>query len=141
MCLLGRWRVDLSQATVEGSTGSEADARAGLFAAFADCEGAIAITGFASKTNVPAAVFGEGSFDKGILWTIPFDAFLTSSSRFNAGFGWRPLIRDGAAKVQRPVDLIAETVWVSPKAKAYRRASPANDSVPPDDRVEPPLRP
>jgi hypothetical protein len=99
------------------------------------------ITGFASKTNVPAAVFGEGSFDKGILWTIPFDAFLTSSSRFNAGFGWRPLIRDGAAKVQRPVDLFAESVWVSPKAKAYRRAPPANDSVPPDDRVEPPLRP
>ena len=99
------------------------------------------ITGFASKTNVPAAVFGEGSFDKGILWTIPFDAFLTSSSRFNAGFGWRPLIRDGAAKVQRPVDLFAETTWLSPKAKAYRRAPPSNDSVPPDDRVEPPLRP
>jgi hypothetical protein len=99
------------------------------------------ITGFASKTNVPAAVFGEGSFDKGILWTIPFDAFLTSSSRFNAGFGWRPLIRDGAAKVQRPVDLFGESTWVSPKAKAYRRAPPSNDSVVPDDRVEPPLRP
>lgn len=99
------------------------------------------ITGFASKTNVPAAVFGEGSFDKGILWTIPFDAFLTSSSRFNAGFGWRPLIRDGAAKVLRPVDLFAETTWVSPRAKAYRRSPPSNDSVAPDDRVEPPLRP
>ena len=99
------------------------------------------ITGFASKTNVTAAVFGEGSFDKGILWTIPFDAMLTSSSRFNAGFGWRPLIRDGAAKVQRPVDLFAETTWISPRAKAYRRAPPSNDSVPPDDRVAPALRP
>ena len=99
------------------------------------------ITGFASKTNAPAAVFGEGSFDKGIVWIVPFDAFLTSSSRFNAGFGWRPLIRDGAAKVQRPVDLYGEATWVSPKAKAYRRAPPSNDSVPPDDRLEPALRP
>jgi len=98
------------------------------------------ITGFASKTNIPAAVFGEGSFDKGIFWTVPFDAFLTSSSRYNAVFGWRPLTRDGAAKVQRPVDLFVESSWVSPKAKAYRQAPPNNDSVPPDDRLEPPLR-
>lgn len=98
------------------------------------------IGAFASKTNVPAAVFGEGSFDKGIVWTIPFDAFLTSSSRFNAGFGWRPLIRDGAARVKRPVNLYAETTWLSPEAKAYRRAPPDNAAVPPDDRIEPDLR-
>jgi hypothetical protein len=99
------------------------------------------ISAYASKTNVPAAVFGEGSFDKGIVWTIPFDAFLTSSSRLTAGFSWKPLLRDGAAKVQRPVSLYNETVWLSPKAKSYRRAPPDNDTVPPDDRVEPPLRP
>ena len=99
------------------------------------------ISVYASKTNVPAAVFGEGSFDKGIVWTIPFDAFLTSSSRLTAGFSWKPLLRDGAAKVRRPVDLYTETIWLSPKAKSYRRAPPDNDTVPPDDRVDPPLRP
>ena len=98
------------------------------------------LSAYATKTNVPAAVFGEGSFDKGIAWTIPFDAFLTSSSRYSAGWSWKPLLRDGGARVTRPVNLFAETAWVSPVAKAYRPAPPPNDRVAPDDRVEDYLR-
>ncbi|PIT74724.1 YjbH domain-containing protein [Limnohabitans sp. JirII-31] len=94
------------------------------------------LSAYATKTNVPAAVFGEGSFDKGIAWTIPFDAFLTSSSRYAAGWSWKPLLRDGGARVTRPVNLFADTSWVSPVAKAYSPAKPPNDRVAPDDRVE-----
>ena len=94
------------------------------------------LSAYATKTNVPAAVFGEGSFDKGIAWTIPFDAFLTSSSRYSAGWSWKPLLRDGGARVTRPVNLFAETSWVSPVAKSYRPAPPPNDRVAPNDRVE-----
>ena len=94
------------------------------------------VSAFATKTNVSAAVFGEGSFDKGIAWTIPFDAFLTSSSRFNALWSWKPLLRDGGATVKRPVYLFAETAWVSPAAKAYKPSPFSNDSVAPDDRVD-----
>lgn len=94
------------------------------------------IATYVTKTNVPAAVFGEGSFDKGIAWTIPFDAFLTSSSRFSALWSWKPLIRDGGATVRRPVYLFAETAWVSPLAKAYKPSAPSNETVAPDDRIE-----
>jgi len=92
---------------------------------------------YATKTNVPAALFGEGSFDKGIFWAIPFDAFLTSSSRSYANFSWKPLTRDGGARVVRPVNLYNETVWLNPLMNSYLPAHPANDSVIPDDRIEP----
>ena len=98
------------------------------------------LSAFATKTNVPAAVFGEGSFDKGIAWTIPFDAFLTSSSRYSAGWSWKPLLRDGGARLTRPVNLFSDTGWLSPAAKAYSPARRANELVAPDDRVEDYLR-
>ncbi|SMH39327.1 ribonuclease J [Azospirillum lipoferum] len=47
---------DSTNADVEGSTGSEADARAGLMDAFAGCGGAIAVTGFASNVARMKAV-------------------------------------------------------------------------------------
>lgn len=91
---------------------------------------------YATKTNVPAEVFGEGSFDKGVFWSIPFDAFLTSSSRSNAGFSWKPLTRDGGAKLIRPVNLFHETVWLNPEVNRFKPAHPGNDRVAPDDRLE-----
>ena len=89
---------------------------------------------FATKTNVPPEVFGEGSFDKGVFWSIPFDAFLTSSSRSHANFAWRPLTRDGGAKVVRPLNLFNETGLVGPLFNSYMPAAPSNDLVAPDDR-------
>ena len=96
---------------------------------------------YGTKTNVPAALFGEGSFDKGIFWSIPFDAFLTSSSRSYANLMWKPLTRDGGAMVSRPVNLYAETYWLSPDVNRHLPAPPSNDSVVPDDRVEPFMKP
>lgn len=59
-----------------------------------------------TKTNVSSAQFGEGSFDKGIYLTVPFDAFLGTWSGQTAGVAWQPLIRDGGARLQR-----AQTLW------------------------------
>ncbi|NDU87905.1 MAG: phosphatase PAP2 family protein [Ferrovum sp.] len=56
---------------------------------------------FMTRTNVSAAQFGEGSFDKGVYVSIPFDAFMTKSSPMSANFLWKPLTRDGGAMLSR----------------------------------------
>ncbi len=89
---------------------------------------------YMTRTNVAAEVFGEGSFDKGIFWSIPFDSIATSSSRSHASMLWRPMLRDGGARVARPVKLFYETYWLSPEANRYLPSPPANKDVPPDDR-------
>lgn len=69
----------------------------------------VSIGAWASKTNVSAEQFGEGSFDKGFYVTIPFDLFSTSPTRSGATFGFRPLIRDGGQKVTTPNPLYGLT--------------------------------
>jgi hypothetical protein len=56
---------------------------------------------YATKTNVSAAEFGEGSFDKGIFLSIPFDLMLPMRSTFNSSFMWQPIVRDGGAMLSR----------------------------------------
>ncbi len=56
---------------------------------------------YATKTNVSAEQFGEGSFDKGLYVQIPFDVMLPRSSNATASFNWNPLTRDGGAKLNR----------------------------------------
>jgi Exopolysaccharide biosynthesis protein YbjH/Capsule biosynthesis GfcC len=56
---------------------------------------------WATKTNVSSAQFGEGSFDKGVYISLPFDAFFSSGSGSSASFAWHPLLRDGGAKLGR----------------------------------------
>lgn len=65
----------------------------------------ITIGAFATKTNVSAAQFGEGSFDKGIFLTIPLDILYVRSVRSGIGILWRPLIRDGGQMliIRRPL--------------------------------------
>lgn len=58
-----------------------------------------------TKTNVSAADFGEGSFDKGIYLDVPFDAMMTRSSGSVANLVWQPLLRDGGARLMRQVTL------------------------------------
>lgn len=65
----------------------------------------VRIGAFATKTNVSAEDFGEGSFDKGIYVTIPFDAMMTKYSKAEANLLWRPLTRDGGAKLNRRFEL------------------------------------
>lgn len=54
---------------------------------------------FATKTDVSAADFGEGSFDKGIRFTMPFSWLLGKPTQQSAGTTIRPLTRDGGQRV------------------------------------------
>ena len=56
---------------------------------------------FATKTNVPVELFGEGSFDKGITLKIPLDIF---GNRKNlVSYMWRPLTKDPGQQLVRSV--------------------------------------
>jgi hypothetical protein len=52
---------------------------------------------WATFTDVPAEDFGEGSFDKGFYLRIPFELFLTNSTKQSGTFAFRPITRDGGA--------------------------------------------
>ena len=54
---------------------------------------------FATRTNVSAEDFGEGSFDKGVFIAIPFDMLSYFSDRGMISMGWRPLTRDGGQRL------------------------------------------
>ncbi|MFZ1988425.1 MAG: YjbH domain-containing protein, partial [Alphaproteobacteria bacterium] len=58
------------------------------------------VAAFATFTNVPFSKFGEGSFDKGIRITIPFDFYSLFSSRQSTTVELKPLSRDGGAILQ-----------------------------------------
>ncbi|WP_251976382.1 YjbH domain-containing protein [Salinicola avicenniae] len=53
--------------------------------------------------------YGEGSFDKGLYVSVPFDAFFTSSSRGSTTIAWQPLTRDGGARLARRYTLYGLT--------------------------------
>ena len=57
------------------------------------------IGGFFTITEVPFDEFGEGSFDKGIFLTIPFNWFLPYESRSEFSTVLRPLTRDGGQRL------------------------------------------
>lgn len=84
-----------------------------------------------TKTNLSAAQFGEGSFDKWMYVSIPFDAMLMRSSGSNANFIWKPLIRDGGAMLDRAVTLYDVTTVRDERATHYEPAPlPAEMSAP-----------
>ena len=58
------------------------------------------IGAFATFTNVSAADFGEGSFDKGIRITVPLAWITGQPTRRNYVSVIRPLTRDGGARLQ-----------------------------------------
>lgn len=60
---------------------------------------------YATFTNVSAKQFGEGSFDKGIYFSIPFDLLLPGSTQDTADVMWQPLLRDGGARLNRVYNL------------------------------------
>ena len=57
---------------------------------------------WATKTNVSAEDFGEGSFDKGLFFKIPFNGFLGTNSRI------RPIQRDGGQYLE---DFMGRIWW------------------------------
>lgn len=96
----------------------------------------VTIGAFATKTNVSAAQFGEGSFDKGIYLSIPFDSMLTRSTNAMANFLWKPLTRDGGAMLARTNQLHALTSSRNERALWYEPAPRPNEYLMPADRRE-----
>lgn len=95
----------------------------------------IMIGAYATKTNVSAQDFGEGSFDKGIFLSIPFDAMFTRSSTRVANFGWKPLTRDGGAKLWRSERLYDITRTRDLRTFEYKAAAPLNAERMPADHL------
>ncbi|BBD78243.1 YjbH domain-containing protein [Hydrogenophilus thermoluteolus] len=84
----------------------------------------VTLGAYATKTDVSAAQFGEGSFDKGIYVTIPFDAMLPRTTPGTANFLWNPLTRDGGARLYR-----AQSLYELTRSRDRRtsRLHPATD--------------
>lgn len=55
---------------------------------------------FATRTNVSAEDFGEGSFDKGFFFNLPLDTLMGTRSKDTIRFEYRFLTRDGGQKLQ-----------------------------------------
>lgn len=55
--------------------------------------------GFFTLTDIPFSEFGEGSFDKGLFLTIPFNWLLPYQSRTEFSTVLRPLTRDGGQRL------------------------------------------
>ena len=55
---------------------------------------------FFSQTNLSPEQFGEGSFDKGVYFKFPLNLFNNTSSNSFHKFLYKPVTRDGAAKLQ-----------------------------------------
>ncbi len=60
---------------------------------------------FATKTDISSKEFGEGSFDKGIFFSIPLDVVSSKYQKNNAKFIWRNLTKDGGAMLSGTMDL------------------------------------
>lgn len=65
----------------------------------------VTVGAWATRTDVSAEEFGEGSFDKGIYFTIPFDAFFARSTNSVGTIAWAPVTRDGGARLVRQYHL------------------------------------
>lgn len=63
---------------------------------------------WATKTNVSAEDFGEGSFDKGLFFKIPFNGFLGASTRSSYTTRIRPIQRDGGQYLE---DFTGQIWW------------------------------
>ena len=83
----------------------------------------VKIGAYATKTNVSAEDFGEGSFDKGIYLRVPFDALFTSTVPGDASFNWVQVTRDGGAKLRRALSLFEETSTRSPRTLQFKPAT------------------
>lgn len=58
--------------------------------------------GFFTLTDVSADDFGEGSFDKGLILTVPASWFLGKPTRSARSTTIRPILRDGGARLEVP---------------------------------------
>jgi hypothetical protein len=74
---------------------------------------------FATKTNLSAEEFGEGSFDKGFYFSIPTESFFTDFRQGNISFGLHPLTKDGGAMLNHVNPLYA--LYGDTNSNSFRR--------------------
>lgn len=65
--------------------------------------------GWVTLTTATKEEYGEGSFDKGIYISIPFDELMSVSTMRRANIVWAPLTRDGGARLNRSYSLHSMT--------------------------------
>jgi hypothetical protein len=66
------------------------------------------IGGYATVTDMPDADYGEGSFDKGIRFSIPASWLFGRKSTKTFTSTWRPNAGDGGQQVKDALDLYEE---------------------------------
>jgi hypothetical protein len=71
--------------------------------------------GFFTRTNVSAEDFGEGSFDKGLFFRIPFDGILPGNTRAAYSTILRPLERDGGRRLEN----FGGSLWFDRRSLRY----------------------
>ncbi len=69
---------------------------------------------FFTRTNVSAAQFGEGSFDKGFMISIPIQMFFGEPTQTTTNYVYRPLTRDGGQMLDIAKPLYPETDGYDP---------------------------
>lgn len=74
---------------------------------------------WATKTDVSAQKFGEGSFDKGLYLRIPFDVMTTTRTGNVANLVYNPLTRDGGARLNRVFTLFDATAGRSERETSF----------------------
>ena len=67
----------------------------------------VVMGGFFTRTDVTAEQFGEGSFDKGLYFRVPFNAFAARNTRTAFKTIVRPLERDGGRRLED----FGQTLW------------------------------
>ncbi len=75
---------------------------------------------WATKTDVSSEEFGEGSFDKGIYFSMPLNTLVENFSNDSLDFTWHPLLRDGGASLSRKNTLWNLTKAYDPKVLEYK---------------------
>lgn len=61
----------------------------------------VVVGAYATLTNVSSTAYGEGSFTKGIYFTIPLDLLLVNPTVQKSTVSWVPLTRDGGQMLNR----------------------------------------
>jgi len=69
----------------------------------------VRIGAWITRTTASSAEYGEGSFDKGLYLSIPFDELMSLSTMRRANLVWAPLTRDGGARLNRAYSLHSMT--------------------------------
>ncbi|RXJ72983.1 hypothetical protein CS022_13000 [Veronia nyctiphanis] len=72
-------------------------------------ESGVKVGAFATKTNLSAEEFGEGSFNKGFYISVPLDVLTTYPSTNRTVVSWVPLTRDGGQMLNRSYHLYGMT--------------------------------